>query len=636
MNKTVYRRPEAEEIIKRLAEQNPDNIHPRILVREEGWERIRELVKNDKDVSSWFSGIKAFADEAMDKEPYQYVIENPGGLLNPIQKRITPRLEALCFAYQVTMEERYAKRAYLEMETVCNFPDWGRAYLPYGQLLYTMSIAYDWCYNWMSEEQRSFVKNTIIKQGLDKFKKSYEVFWSGKEPLDPWVEDVESWWTRIESNWNPWVNGGVIQACLAIGDEEPEMCGYYLNSALASLELCLGALAPDGASVEGIGYGGISSTKFTYIMAAMDSALGTTYGYFEASAYQDFSAFLNHMNGPVTSFTYHDSGIYNTRCFFQNAFYVANKNEDYAAAKIRLDALREGLIPATMFDIMWFKPGVYEDADTSASLDRYFRKAETGSMRSSFDDKNALWLAFHGGGNDVTHAHLDSGTFVLDAMGENWAMDMGTEPFTYDVNHNKDDRWTLYRIGPSGHNTIQINRNSENGQLVESFAPVTKFESKPTGCFALMNLTDAYSHVAESMRRGFGLFDKRRRAVVQDEIKLKEKSDIWWSMHTPAEIEIAEDGKTAFLKKNDKVLKVTAVEPQNAVLYSLKAEALDGMPTNPHETVNVGVSKLCINIPDTKDTSIRVEFTPVYGDCDLKKEPLGFEMLDAWRIPDGD
>ena len=381
MDKLSYRRPDAEEIIKRLIDQNPDNTHPRLFVREEGWDRIRKLVKTDKDVSVWFESIKAFADEAMDKEPYQYVIENPGGLLNPIQKRITPRLEALCFAYRVTMDEKYAKRAYLEMETVCNFPDWGGAYLPYGQLLYTMSIAYDWCYDRMSKEERNFVKDKIIELGLDRFKKSYEVFWSGREPLDPWI-DTESWWTRIDSNWNPWVNGGVIGACLAIGDEEPEMCGYYLNSALASLELCLGALAPDGASVEGIGYGGISSVKFTYAMAAMDSSLKTTYGYFEASAYQGFAAFLNHMNGPVTSFTYHDSGIYNTRCFFQNAFYVANKNEDYAPAKIRLDALREGLIPATIFDIMWFKPGVYEDADTSASLDKYFRKAETGSMRS--------------------------------------------------------------------------------------------------------------------------------------------------------------------------------------------------------------------------------------------------------------
>ena len=625
-----YVRPEESEIIARLVKENPNNAHPRLFAREEDWVKIREKIANDKDVAAWFDRIKKTADQALDSVPYRYVLENPGGLLNPIQNRIAPRLEVLCFMYQATKDPKYAERAYLEMESICEFPDWGGAYLPYGQMLYTMSIAYDWCYDWMNASQRKYVKDKIVKLGLNNFVKSYEVFWSGRQPLDP-NRDVESWWTRIESNWNPWVNGGVIQACLAIGDEEPELCGYYLRSALSSLELCLEALAPDGASVEGIGYGGISTQKFTYAMACMDSALGSDYGYFNSPGFSGFASFLNHMNGPATSFIYHDAGTSNAKAHFGNAFFVANKNTDYAMAKVRLNALRDSQTQASIFDIIWYKPGVYEDADLSNSLDKYFRKAETGSMRSSFDDANALWLAFHGGGNYVSHAHLDSGVFVLDAMGLNWAVDMGTESITYDSTKPYDDRWLLYRIGPSGHNTLQINRNSDYGQMVNSFSPVTKFETKPGGAFALMDLTEAYGHVASEMRRGFGLFDSRRRAVVQDEIKLKSKSDIWWSMHTPAQIELAEDGKTAYLKQKGKTLRVSVVEPQNAVLHSMKAEPLEGMPTNDKQNKNKGIQKLCINVPDTAETNIRVEFTPIYSEFDMTKAPLGFESLDSWQ-----
>lgn len=45
--------------------------------------------------------------------------------------------------------------------------------------------------------------------------------------------------------------------------------------------------------------------------------------------------------------------------------------------------------------------------------------------------------------------------------------------------------------------------------------------------------------------RGVKLDRKRQIIAIQDEFISRQKSSVWWSMHTQAEIRISEDGKTA-------------------------------------------------------------------------------------------
>lgn len=627
-SKLYFQRPEQSEIISTLLSKNPENEHPRLIARADDWERVKGFYETDEDVKNWSDRIIKTADTALDTAPYRYEIDSTAGLLY-ITQYITTRIQALSFAWRLTGDERYAERAYLEMESACEFTNWAPTrWLEMGQINYGMACGYDWIYDWMNDEQRAKIKDGIVRLGLNRFKVSYDEFWTGKTLTS--TANFESWWTRIKDNWNPWCNRGAVFAALAIGDEEPELCGYILRSALASLEVARDAYAPDGASVEGIGYGSSAVLYFMETIAALDSALGTDYGYYNAPGYAGFASYMDAMVGPVTAFNYHDSGT-NTKIYYGGAFFVANKSRDYALGKSRLVTLRANQTSASILDILWYQPGVYENADISASLDKYFRVAETGSMRSSYDD-SAIWFGFHGGGNNVNHAHLDSGTFVLDAMGLNWACDLGTEPLTYEMTRRFDDRWLLYRLSPAGHNTIQVNLNSEYGQMVESFSEITKFESKAGGAYAVLDMTEAYSHVASSMRRGFMLTDSRKRVVIQDEITLKSKSDIWWFMHTPAEIEVSEDGKTAMLTQKGKSLRATIVEPANATFYAMAAEPMEGMPSNVFEAVNKGIQKLALNVPDTASTNIMVELMPIYSDFDLTKEPLEYVALDDWEV----
>src|SRR5690554_352124 len=50
-------------------------------------------------------------------------------------------------------------------------------------------------------------------------------------------------------------------------------------------------------------------------------------------------------------------------------------------------------------------------------------------MRSSWTDPNAIFVGFKAGAANVNHAHMDVGSFVLDALGERWAMDFGAQSY---------------------------------------------------------------------------------------------------------------------------------------------------------------------------------------------------------------
>lgn len=629
-SRLFFETPTEKQIISDLLAKNPDNVHPRVLARKEDFDRIRENLKTDELLKSWYDVQKLTADLSLTRPPYRWELRDGLRLLYVAQD-VTARINALALAYQIEKDEKYAKRAYLELKEVCEYPNWVVTHwLDIGQMCQAVAVGYDWLYEWMSEKQREDIKNSIVRLGLKQFEISYNLFDKGENALSD--DDKAGTWTRVSTNWNPWCNSGSIMAALAVGIEEPELSSYILSRALQSLEISLYEYAPDGGGTEGLSYGNAATTNFCRIMASLDSALGTDYGYFNVPGFPGFAYYLPYMDGPASALGYGDNGG-PTRIYLTGAFYMANKLGDAALGNLHKKDIEEQRVSGDFLDILYYRPELYE-GDLELQKDKYFRKVETGTMRSSWDDPGAIWLGFHGGDSSVGHAHLDSGTFALDAMGLNWALDLGTEPLTYTGSGAQigGDAYLLYRLAAQGHNCLQINLNSERGQVLNSVSPIVDFVSKPSGAYAIMDLSEAYGHVATSAFRGFGLFDSRRTAVVQDEIELEDSSDVWWLMHTPAAIEVSEDGKTAILSQKGKRLRATLVSPANGTFYAMEAEPLPGTPTNEYQMVNTGIHKLAANIPNTSKTTITVQFDTIYDESDFEKPINEVVALDDWKI----
>ena len=80
-------------------------------------------------------------------------------------------------------------------------------------------------------------------------------------------------------------------------------------------------------------------------------------------------------------------------------------------------------------------------------------------MTGSRTDPRASYAAFRFGADPAaSHQHFDGGDFDFQALGQEWAVDLGMETNTYDLldQDRSTTRWTYYRTRAEGHNTLAV------------------------------------------------------------------------------------------------------------------------------------------------------------------------------------
>ena len=85
-------------------------------------------------------------------------------------------------------------------------------------------------------------------------------------------------------------------------------------------------------------------------------------------------------------------------------------------------------------------------------------------MRGSWTDRNTTYVAAKGGRADAHHGHLDLGTFVLDALGQRWAVQLGADNYDLPGYFDEDHRWSYYRCRTEGQNTLTVNSGNQERQ----------------------------------------------------------------------------------------------------------------------------------------------------------------------------
>jgi hypothetical protein len=261
-------------------------------------------------------------------------------------------------------------------------------------------------------------------------------------------------------------------------------------------------------------------------------------------------------------------------------------------------------------------------------LDKLFRGAEVATLRGAWEEREASFVGLKGGDNKANHSHLDLGSFVLDALGKRWAEDLGADDYNL-AGYFGSQRWNYYRLRAEGHNTLVINPGIGPDQDPGAWAPIVRFESKADRSFAIANLTRAYARDANQVERGVALLN-RHQTLVQDEIRSVKANDVWWFMHTPAEIQIDSDATTATLSQGNTRLEARILSPPQARFTVTDAEP---MPTSPHpdnQAKNKEVRKLAIHLSGVTDVRVAVLFVPLREGETPPKEAGKIVALMEW------
>jgi hypothetical protein len=277
-------------------------------------------------------------------------------------------------------------------------------------------------------------------------------------------------------------------------------------------------------------------------------------------------------------------------------------------------------------DVIWYRAAGAPETTPPIPLDAYFRGAEVVTQRSSWDDPEALFIGWKAGDNKVNHSHLDLGSFVLDALGERWAVDLGSDDYNL-PGYFGSQRWTYYRLRAEGHNTLVLNPSDSPDQDPRAATRMTRFESTPQDAFAIADLTAAYGQHADRVERGIRLH-QRRAVLIQDEVRRKQPSELWWFLHTPAEVTLRDDGRTAILEQQGKRLLVRLLTPSEARLDVLPAEQLPTSPSPAGQRTDRDIRKLAIHLTNVRDPRIAVLCEPVTTEAETDAPSI--ERLEDW------
>ena len=614
ISQMCFNRPDGETIEANLRAKWQVGEHPRMLADKKTFERIKQEVATSEIKKAWFEDIKDYTENAVMKYDLLDYGTTDGIRMRDHCGRIKEVIYWTGFMWQMTGDEKYPELAWVWLEKmgIGSYPDWNhtRHWLDTGTFLVAYGMAYDWFYDWMNEDQRKLVRDTIVKFGFEEYLKS------------TWYQNPGT------DNWNSVIAAGNIISAIAIMDEEPEISKTVIKDAVRSMEGTLLALAPDGACYEGPDYWGLVIESLVEGIWALQAVSDNGYGLVNSPGFAEAGYFPYALAGKVT-LNYGNAGekLIST-VDGKDLFYLASINNDENLRNFRYKLMIDENIRPNFREIIACVGDPSTETDP-LSLDKYYRVVETAAIRSSWDTNTMLFGGLHAGQTTINNGQLDTGTFYIDSFGDRFACDYGSD--SYNLSGVK------FRHRGEGHNIMIFNPDDRVDDIdPDGYAKIERFETNEVSAIMSTDLTCNYPDFVESAVRGMRFVNGRTSIVVQDDVKSEKENEVYWFMQTKADVTISDDGKTAILDIGGNRLEAKLLSD----VGKFEVGAPAPLPTSPQtvgQNKNEGYSKLFIHLEDVKDFTISVCFTP------LVYTPVGGEIkypevtpIDEWVLENPD
>ncbi len=569
--------------------------HPRLILLDDDLPRLREQIAAHETAARWHRELTARAARLLAEPPTEYRIVGPR--LLGASRSVLDRIYTLAFLYRLDGNEAFGRRAVAELAAAAAWPQWNPShFLDVAELNHAFGIGWDWLQPLLGDD-RAAIREALLTKGLGEALKGYR---------------AEAWWGRNNHNWNQVCNGGNSIGALALADEEPELAAEILSQAVRLLPRAMNSYAPDGGWAEGPGYWHYATRYNVYVLAAMETALGGDFGLSDITGFSAAGDFRLHFVGPSgQTFNYADAGSGAEGA--EEMFWLARRfdNPLYAWQQRQLGR-------GHALDLIWFSPDGNDPDAAGVPLDSLFTGVQVAFLRGSWADPDTTWLALKGGDNRANHSHLDLGTFVLDALGERWIFELGTDNYNL-PGYFGNQRWNYYRLNTQGQNTLQVNGENQNPAAK---APIVAFGSAPERAEVVADLSAGYP-MCRQVRRGAALLG-RRDVLIVDEVEADEPVELLWHAHTRAECAV--DGARVTLNLAGKQLHGRILSPAGAVFEARSAAQ------EPPQNANEGVTRLTIVLPErVTETRLAVLFSPAAEAAEPAVEPLADWLARSGR-----
>ena len=589
--------------------------HPRLLMSNVDWAALRERSRQDPELGRVVARIEADAKALLSEPPLVYKKE--GRRLLDVSRQALQRVLLWSATYRLTGERVYVDRAKRELLSLAAFPDWNPShFLDTAEMTTAFAFGYDWLFDELDASSRDLIRRAIVEKALQ----------PGSDPRAGYNS-----WHRSANNWNQVCFGGLTLGALAIGDEEPVPARNLLKLARAGIAAGLRPYAPDGVYPEGPGYWGYGTVYQTLMLAAMQSALGTQWQLDASPGFLPSATAQLQLTGPSgRPFNFFDSG---DRTELQPAaFWFARQLHRPELLFFQRAPLGEAMKRSAeterayhenrLFTLiaLWWTP--LPDPNTPLKLPLAWHgdgPNPVGVFRTSWSDTNALFLAFKGGAANLSHGHMDAGSFVLDADGVRWAIDLGRQDYLSLESKGIDlwnsaqnsDRWRVFRLNNFSHNTLTIGNQLHR---VTGAARIVEFHdgAHPD---ATLDLSPVFAGQADRVIRRLQL-GADRAVTIRDELTgVAPGTEVRWAMATKAEVKV--NRSEATLAQAGKILRARLLSPGDATFSVIAADP----PNDGFNAPNPDTRILIVKVNAPASGRIQLEVTLHPGNADASRSP---------------
>lgn len=566
--------------------------HPRLLMSGVEWDALRiRIDAGDPTITFLWSYVRDVADDCLEQKPVAR--ELTGKRLLGVSRLVLKRIAFLAMAWRLTDDERYLDRAVAEMDAVAAFSDWNPShFLDVAEMAAGVGIGYDWLHEALSEEQRTRYRVALLTKAL-----SIGFRTEGQKNY---------WWIDGTNNWNQVCNGGLSMAALAIagegGGDVPER---IVRQAIDNIGYAMEQYEPDGGYPEGPGYWDYGTTYNALFLAVLHSALGSDFGVMDPyPGFLQTAEFRAQMNTPAgLRYNFGDNTTPQTASptlFWFNHPQINRMEYDFmrqTIPSIKPTGRSHGgrMIP---FQLIWLSRADLESESTMLPLAASWRGVNPVAIfRTAWSDPDASLVTLKGGKARISHGHMDAGSFIYEADGVRWALDLprgGYHHFEsqgvglWEFSQN-GDRWTLKAWNTLGHNLLRFpgfNPDVDGGC-------VWLEQDLETPAISV-DLTNLYPQFYDTHHREVALGENGAARIIDRVTGLLAPVNPQWTLLTTAEIETDATGATLTLE--GKTLRVTA-DCEQALRVSWESAA---EPLRPEDIPYPGVKRLIIE-PQIRD-----------------------------------
>ncbi len=571
--------------------------HPRVLVTPQRVLAVRTAAANSP-VGRLADAVIEQAEQILPEPPVHY--EKEGMRLLHVSREVLRRLTRLGIAWLRSGDARFVRRAELELQAVCAFPDWNPShYLDTAEMALAVAFAYDWMHDALTPDARRVAREGLVRHAF-----------GTAFPPDG------TWWPVARNNWGQVCHAGLAAAALALADEEPETTLRILCRAVTNVPMAAACYAPDGDYPEGPIYWDYGTSFHVVLLEVLRSALPTDFGLGAMPGFMASAASVLHLTGPTGHLYGFADGASSLRRFSSLLWFDAEGGITLPSDAPERKAVEQGVAANGRLDplaVFWTDRLSVPPAEATLPLDHFGRGSQPVlALRSAWGDREAWYAGVKGGSPQGPHGHMDGGSFILETRGERWVVDLGAENYHHIESLGMDlwdssqdsDRWRVFRLSTTAHSVLRIDGAQQRAAgRAEPLAGVVG-TSNPASRWDLTSLYPA----ARRVERRFD-FPGRSALCVTDMVEgVPAGSRVTWSFPTRAEVVLHEEAPgVATLRQNGCELHVSASGDGLGAWQVIAAESL----LQPYDSPlpDVRIVTLEAVAPESGSVAVVVRFT---------------------------